>query len=238
MWGERCIELDSGTEMFCADRDAYDGHSDVVQPLLDGRTGRWFIYTCREGDRDASPRVALFDSRGGRVWGDLESGHIDMGWVARLGDAGEQVAMAARIGTKTCGPDGRFHQELEEFAWRALSGERVCLAFSPYKTIPVDLNGDGLHELVRGAPGGDGEVLDRHGKAVGHLGGALATACKLMDRPGEQVLSYDDGGTVRIWADRNALDSDAARARYAHPFYQANRRLSATGYNLAVLGGL
>ena len=33
LWGERCIELDKGTELFCADRDVYHGHSDVVQPF-------------------------------------------------------------------------------------------------------------------------------------------------------------------------------------------------------------
>ena len=29
MWGERCIRLDTGTEVFCADRDSYRGHSDI-----------------------------------------------------------------------------------------------------------------------------------------------------------------------------------------------------------------
>ncbi|MGH2371025.1 MAG: hypothetical protein ACRDI2_22845, partial [Chloroflexota bacterium] len=34
LWGERCIELDTGRERFCADREAYRGHSDIVQPFL------------------------------------------------------------------------------------------------------------------------------------------------------------------------------------------------------------
>jgi len=45
-------------------------------------------------------------------------------------------------------------------------------------------------------------------------------------------------GTIRIWADRNAADTPAAQARYAHPFYRAHQRLTATGYNLINLTGL
>jgi hypothetical protein len=238
MWGERCIELDAGRERFCADRDVYRGHSDIIQPLLDRATGRWFLYTCRESDRQASPRVVLFDAAGRRVWGAVEEGHIDMGWVARLTDDGRYVAMAIRIGAKTCGPDGRFHQDLQEYTFDALTGEPYPLPFSIYRTIPVDLSGDGLHELVRGAPSGNGEVLDRHGRTLAHLGGPVALASKFLDHPGEQLLSYHPDGTLRIWSDRNAVDSAAALARYTHPFYQANHRLSSTGSNLGVLAGI
>lgn len=44
--------------------------------------------------------------------------------------------------------------------------------------------------------------------------------------------------TIRVWADRNAVDSPAARARYGHPFYGANQRLTGIGYNLPNLGGI
>jgi len=238
MWGERCIELDTGTEVFCADRDVYRGHSDVIQPVLDRSTGRLFLYTCRESDGHVSPRVALFDDEGTRVWGAVDRGHVDMGWVARLGPNREHVAMAIRIGKKTCGPDGRFHQDPEEFVFDALTGEPRSVPFSVYRTIPVDLNGDGYHELVRGVAGGDGEVLDRNGRTLGSVGGPIALASKFMDHAGEQVLSYHPDGTVRVWADRNAMDTDAALARYAHPFYATNQRLSSVGYNLTVLAGL
>ena len=238
MWGERCIELDTGTERFCADRNVYGGHSDIIQPVFDRTGDRWFLYTCRESDRDASPRVVLFDAAGNRLWGDVETGHMDMGWVARLGDGGRQVAMAIRIGHKTCGPTGRFHEGMEEFTYDALTGEKRPLGFSVYRTLPVDLDGDGYHELVRGVPGGDGEVLDRQGRTWGTVRGTVAMASKFLDRPGEQVLAFERDGTLRAWADGNARDGEDAMARYAHPFYKANQRLTSSGSNLCALGGL
>jgi len=238
MWGERCLELDTGRERFCADRDVYRGHSDIIQPILDRTANRWFIYTCREGDPTARPRVVLFDHQGRRVWSDIDQGHLDMGWVARIGPDGRQIAMATRIGHKTCGPDGRFHEGVEQFTYDALTGRPYPLQFSTYRTVPVDLSGDGCHELVRGQASGDGELFDRHGNTVANIDGSIALASKFVDHPGEQLLSYHADGTLQIWADRNAADSDAALARYRHPFYRANQRLSSTGANLCVLAGL
>lgn len=237
MWGERCIELSGGQQIFCADDVVYRGHSDLVQPML-GPDGRWRIFTIRESHPEASPRVVMFDDLGRRLWGHVDAGHIDMGWVARLGPRGEHVAAAIRIGEKSCGPDGRFHQQMDEFAFDALSGEPMALGFSHYRTLPVDLNGDGRHELVRGLPSGAGEVLSRDGEVVGTVGGATAMACKFLDRPGEQLLSYHGDGAVRIWADANAHDTPAALQRYAHPFYARNRALTACGYNWVNLGGV
>jgi hypothetical protein len=236
MWGERCLRLADGTERFCADREAYRGHSDVVQPFFDRESGRWFFYTCRESDPRATPRVVLFDDDGRPVWGAVEAGHIDMGWVARLDE--RLVAMAIRIDAKTCGPDGRFHQGTQEFSFDALTGEPHPLPFSVYHTLPVDLDGDGCHELVRGVPGGDGGILDSQGRCLGSVGGPAALVSRFLDRPGEQILAYYADGTVRAWGDRNARDTPAALARYAHPFYAANHRLSSTGYNLGVLAGI
>ena len=238
LWGERCIELDAGCELFCADRDTYRGHSDVAQPILDRESEQWFVYTCRESEQEVSPRVALYDDRGQRVWGAVDAGHIDMGWVARLGDGGRLVGSAIRIGHKTCGPDGRFHTGIDEFTFDALTGEPIDLGFSTYGTIPVDLNGDGHHELVRGRASRDGEVLDRHGRLIGDIGAPTAMASKFLALPGEQILAYYPDGTLRIWADRNARDTEKALARYARPFYAANQRLTGVGYNLSNLGGL
>ncbi len=239
MWGERCIELDTGKELFCADRDSYRGHSDVVQPFTDPRTGQWLVYTCRESDPRAQPRVVVFDAKGARVWGDVGEGHMDMGWVARLGDSGAPVAMAIRIGSKGAGPGGTTRTGVQEFVFNAVTGEKLDLGFSVYRTLPVDLDGDSLHELVRATDGGL-EVIDRKGHRLATLGagGEVAMACKLLDLPGEHVLVAYPDGTLRVWADPRAKDSAAALARFRHPLYQANRRLFGTGYNLNVLGGL
>ena len=237
LWGERCLELDTGNELFCGDRDAYRGHSDVVQPVLNRRSNRWFIYTCRESG-GVSPRIALFDDGGRRVWGDLEKGHIDMGWIARLGPDGEPLAMAIRIGSKSAGPQGFFRKSVEEFTYDAFTGRPHELPFSIFCTLPVDLNGDGVHELVRGIAEGDGFVVDRVGKIIGNVDGHVAMASKFLDRPGEQMLCYREDGTIRIWADRSAQDTAAAKARYTHRFYRANQKLTATGYNIVNLGGI
>ena len=242
MWGERCIELDTGTQRFCADEDVYKGHSDIVIPTHDldasDGEGEWLLYTCRESDGNAAPRVVLFDAKGQRRWGHVERGHMDMGWVARTNDDHSHTAMSIRIGAKTCGPDGRFHQQMDKFAFDVRTGDEITLPFDPYLTKPVDLDGDGYHEFVRGVPGGDGEVFDRHGQRIGSVGGSAAIVCKFLDHPGEQILSYHKDGTLRTWVDPNAQDTEFAKSRYGHPLYDANRRLSNTGQNWSVLAGI
>ncbi|MEK3914564.1 hypothetical protein [Paenibacillus sp. FSL H7-0331] len=238
MWGERCIELNTGKELFCADRDVYEGHSDVVQPILDSSSQTWSLFTVRESDPAATPRVVMFDDQGNRKWGDVEQGHMDIGWAARLKDDRSHVTMAIRIGAKTCGPDGRFHQDMDEFTYDAGTGKPYELPFSVYRTMPVDLNGDGFHELVRGMPGGDGEVIDRNGVSLGSVGGTVAMATKFLDMPGEQILAFSADGTISIWADRNAEDTPEAIARYNHPYYKACQKLYAVGYNLYIISGL
>ena len=116
--------------------------------------------------------------------------------------------------------------------------EEHTLSFSVYGTLPVDLNGDGYHELVRGIPGQDGAVLDRRGNALGCVGASVAMLSKFLDHPGEQLLAYHPDGTLQVWGDRKAQDSRQALARYTHPLYAANQRLTGVGYNLPNLGGL
>lgn len=115
IWGERAIDIATGREQYCADRDSYRGHSDAVIPVFDDVSGEWFVYTNREGDPTAQPRVCLYDALGHRVWGQVDQGHMDMGWVARW-DNGQRVATSIRIGHKTCGPDGRFHTGMTELS--------------------------------------------------------------------------------------------------------------------------
>jgi len=91
------------------------------------------------------------------------------------------------------------------------------------KEMPkVKLNGDGVHELVRGIPGGDGEVIGGTGVILGNVGGPTAMACKFMDMAGEQLLVYHPGGKVQVWADIEAEDNEFARSRYSHPLYAVN----------------
>ncbi|MHC4396508.1 MAG: hypothetical protein ACYS1A_12715 [Planctomycetota bacterium] len=238
LWGERCIGLDTGRELFCADRDVYQQHSDVIQPVYDRSQNRWFIYTCREGGQKISPRVVLFNDKGRRVWSDVDYGHMDIGWVARIGENGEHIAMAIRIGSKTAGPKGFFRQGMEEFSYKALTGEKYPLRFSTYKTLPVDLNGDGIHELVKGADKGMSLIIDGQGKVLGKFKGSVVMASKLIDHPGEQLLCYRPDGMLRILADANAKDNADALWRYNNPFYKASQALTASGSNRILLGGL
>lgn len=240
MWGERCISMDTGEELFCCDRDVYRGHSDIVQPVWDESSRRWYIYTFRENDPEAKPRVVLFSDTGARVWGAVDHGHIDMGWVARLGEDREHIATALRIGTKKSGAVGHSHEGIEEFGFQALTGRPFRLPFATYRTLPVDLDGDGRHELVTGLYRGNGVVYDWRGNIIGNTGCGhkLSMASKLLDAPGEQICITSPDGILRILGARGAEDSAEARTRYANPFYKSNQKLSASGYHINILGGV
>lgn len=239
LWGERCIELAGGKELFCADRDSYKGHSDIVSPVFNKLTKRWEVLICRESDDFSAPRICYYNDEGERLWGDLDLGHIDLGWAARLADDKSHYVMGIRIGKKTCGPDGRFHDHYDEFVYDPKDGSRIKLGFSVYKTLPVDINGDGYHELVRGLPAADGDVLDRKGNIIGNIGGCVALSGKLLkDKAGEQMLTYSEDGTIRIWYDENAEDTPDAMERYQNPFYEKAQSVMGNGYNWCILGGI
>jgi hypothetical protein len=240
LWGERAISLDDGTELFCADREKWDGHSDVVQPTR-REDGGWYIYTVRESNADQAPRVVTYDDEGERVWSVVESGHIDMGWTARLEPDASHVAMAIRIGNKTAGTSGFGREGVEEFRFDAYTGEERDQPYPLYGAVPVDLDGDGLHELAYGGPRGsdvDGDVRDGKGELLGNFEGTIAMASKFLDHPGEQILTYTAGGHVAALGDANTEDTDRARERYDHPYYEKAQRLTAVGYNWVNLGGL
>lgn len=250
LWGERLMSFRDGAEIFCADRVVYDGHSDIIQPVLsaDGKT--WSLYTCRESTEynhnfphlvrpPISPRVVLFDSKGERVWSALEYGHMDMGWIGRVGADRTPLAGAVRIGKKSAGPDGKRHTAIEEFLWDGLSGSPSGARVPVYRTQPVDIDGDGRHEFIRGSAGADGMLFDASGKSLGSLGGPAALLSKVTDTcGGEQILTYAPDGKVTLWGNRTATDSEDARRRYTHPYYKANQRLGASASNLINLGGL
>lgn len=238
LWGERCIELDRGSEVFCAYREEYRGHSDVVYPFWSRQRDGYLVYTIRESDLPASPRVTVFDAKGQHVWGDLEVGHVDIGWVGRIISSESGAALAVRISGKTCGAKGRFHEGVEEFLYDVETGARIPIVGRLMDTIPVDVNGDGVHELVRGISEGNGDVVKADGSVLGNVRGMVAMACRFLDYPGEQILSFDWQGTVRAWYDENATDSDELRRRLASPAYKRMQRLTAVGYNLCPMAGL
>lgn len=243
-WGERCISIDNGQQLFVADREVYNGHSDVIQPTLNRQTGRWSLFTCREsGDNgEISPRVVMFDDKGNRLWTDLDKGHMDMGWTAQTGkDSLPVLAFTISRGGKVAGPGGFLRTNVVEYAYHAWTGKRIRLSFNAYNTVPVDLDGDGYHEFACAL----GEQADRKvyalsGQVVADLGEYqyIAMASKILNLPGEQIMTYSPDGTVKIWADKNAKDRKEALTRYANPYYKAAQRLTANGYNMVNLGGL
>lgn len=238
LWGERCISLDTGVEIFCCDRDSYQGHSDIIQPVWLEKEKRWVIYTCRETPGYA-PRVVTYNADGTRLWGDVAEGHMDMGWVAHFGPESRPVAMSIAIGAKSCGPEGRFHADRAEYAWDVATGEPIALPFSVYRTIPIDLNGDGEHELVAGVAGGSGDLLNGKGEVIGSIGaGTVALVGRITDHPGEQLLAFYPDGRLCLWHDAEAKDAASFKERIARKSYQFNQRLGACGYNTAVICGL
>lgn len=242
IWGERVISLDTGATLVCCDEQAYDGHSDLVQPFQDRRTGAWSLYTLRESDPRAAPRAVCFGADGRRLWGALDQGHLDQGWIAQSGADRAPLAWALRIGSKGSGPAGFVRTAREEFLWDARTGRRLPLDVSIYGTLPVDLTGAGRHLLVRAlaGTGGDGAVLDPESgmRTLGHVAGQAVLACRLFGQPGERIVCFEREGLVTAWGDADAEDTPVARARYANPFYAANARLAGVGYNWMNLGGL
>lgn len=238
LWGERCIELNKGTQLFCADEDVWEGHSDIVQPVYNYSEKAWGFFTCRENYLRQAPRVVFYDHKGNRMWGDLDQGHIDTGWAARLGPEGEPVVLGVKVGEKVRTAEGERRTGIVEHTYEAFGGEKINLGFDVYSSIPVDINGDGIHELVKGYFEGDGTVLDREGNVIGNIGGLSAMASKFASLPGEQILSYSKSGIISIWADKNANDNERAKVRYENSFYKVNQKQTGNGYNLFTLGGI
>lgn len=228
-WGDRCIDIDTGQDIWVADQAGWRGHSDIVQPTLDLKTGKWLIYTCRESTDPAEARgVVMFDDHGRELWGVRGLGHMHDGWVGRLCDDGSHLC----------------------YAYDASSRKHYCFdtqgrpretGFSLEGTLPVDFDGDGLHELVYTNGDSRGLVIDRHGREIARLEGEPAYGARILGLPGEQIVTWPrgkGGGTIRIYAMPSAADSPAARRRYRHPFYAACLRIWAVGYNWRNLPGL
>ncbi len=201
LYGERCLSFDTGEELFCCDRDTWHGHSDVIAPFRDPHTGQYLIFTCREGHQAGQPRVVCFDDKGERVWSRIDEGHMDMGWVAHIGDNGHPIAMAVRIGQKRFTQQGIKRSDKECFTWDAVTGAEVEPGFDVFGTVPYDINGDGFDELIKG-----NEILDHKGSPMAAFQGTSPAAGTFLDLPGLHIAAWQPDGTVRFYADRNAAD--------------------------------
>ena len=238
-WGERIISLDDGREVLDYAPE-YNGHSDVITPLMDYASGRVYVYTCREGGEvPGQQRVYTFYGEGGVAWSAIEKGHMHTGWGAnvRLRDDGgaDKIVMAMR--EHFVPDDTGFNHEVDGvFYFDAFTGKEA--AFSPEirgdKLYPVDLDGDGLHEFFAGEGERAGELLDTDGKAVGRIPVRCFRIGKMLGHPGEQIMGVgSDGHAVEIWGDAEARDGEIMRKRYALPYLPFMQKLMATGYNSA-----
>ena len=238
-WGERLISLDDGHEVFDYAPE-YDGHSDVITPLMDYRTGEIYIYTCREGgERPGQQRVYTFRAGGGAAWSALETGHIHTGWGANVRLPDEQsdgkIVMAMR--QHFVPDDTGFNHEVDGvFYYDAFTGEEAD--FRPEvrgdKLYPVDLNGDGLHEFLVGEGERTGDVLGPDGRMAGHMGVRCFRVGKTLGHAGEQIMGIGaDGRSVEIWGDADARDGEIMKIRYGLPYLPFMQKLMATGYNSA-----
>ncbi len=238
LWGERCLSLRDGHEVFCIERANWQGHSDMCQPIYDGENHRWLVYINRESDEKIPPRIGLYDVAGKAVWSDVAWGHIHKGWAGRIGLDGRLIANGMRITGQSKDAVGRYYTGITEFVYDAFTGEKLQWPFSLFDTAPVDVDGDGLHEILRGVAAGDTYLLDRQGKEIAHLGGKVAMNSKILDAPGEQIMIYYPDGTVKIFRDVNAQDSMAALKRYESPVYRRNQYARNIENNICMLGGI
>ncbi len=235
-WGERLISLEDGHELFCGDKGKYFGHSDIVAPFEDVKTGKRYIYTCREDyEQEGEPRVVTYNEKGEREWTAVDStGHMHNGWLANIGPNHRKVAMAMRITRKVIN-HSIVDTEPEDFYFDAVTGEELeaPLPFTGHESMPIDFDGDGYHEFYGTGGTWKGYVLDRDGRPHGFVGGdGVVRSGKIMDRPGEMLMVYyQEEGKVRIWGDADAVESEYNRKRFANGYHQKMQHFMGTGYN-------
>ena len=235
-WGERLISLEDGHEVFCGDKGKYLGHSDIVVPFEDIKTGKKYIYTCREDyEQEGEPRVVTYNEKGEREWTAVDSiGHMHNGWIANIGPDYRKVAMAMRI-TRRVIDNAIVDTEPEDFYFDAVTGEPLesPLPFKGDEFMPVDFDGDGYHEFYGAGGAKKGCVVDREGKVQGFIGGdGVVRSGKIMQWPGELLMVYyQDEGKVRIWGDADAVESEYCKKRFAHSYHWRMQHFMGTGYN-------
>lgn len=220
MYGERCLELDKGTDVFNTDNNKFSGHSDVAQPVWDATARKWYLFCCRENQNNIPPRVCLLDYTGKVVWGHVDDGHIDQGIVARLGDGYRHLAFALKINSKSFEKSGIVRGGQIEYHYDALTGAEVHLPYSLNGMQPVDVNGDGYHELVY-QNGNRSVIINRKGEELASFEGKAILVGKLVDLPGEQIVILDQG-ELKLLTNINANDCAFALERYKNPVYKIN----------------
>lgn len=235
-WGERLISMDDGHEVIDYAPD-YKGHSDLICPYMDYKTGDWYIFTCREGDdQEGVKRVFSFKKEGGIAWEQVDYGHMHTAWSANVLDGYGKIFMAMR--QKFQPDDSGFVHVLDGiFYFDAYTGEPVdfklpCLGT---EVLPIDLDGDGYHEFLVTRGDLAGSVLDRHGEVMTTMpegfGGKIRMG-KILDAPGEHLMiKKPNSSIVQIVGDVEAVDGEIMQKRYALPYLRFMQKLMATGYN-------
>ncbi len=233
MWGERVLSLDDGHEVIDYAPE-FHGHSDVVVPFEDYKTGDRYIYTCREDDErpELNNRIVMFRADGSKAWGALEKGHIHTGWVATVLDGYGKIVFAMSQHFNPNGP--RLTNDIDgEYFFDALTGKPVDFQLPCYgrEADPIDINGDGYSEFI--VQGGEhhGDILDRFGKKICNIGCGCMRMGKIIDHPGEQLMVYRGDGLVEILGDADAVDGDIIKHRYSTPYLHFMQKMMATGYN-------
>lgn len=226
--GERCVEFDKGDELFIMDNKKWNDHSDVVQPVWNSTDKKWYYWTIREKGEDVPrSRAVLFDEKGISVWGVKETiGHFHRGWIANIGPGGQKLAMAARYAKNKENAVTFKGKEFERWVYDAFTGKEVKVPFNPLGS-PLDFNGDGIHEILV-----NDEIVDNTGKKWGTIGenATVITTNKITSLPGEQILAYYPDGAVKLWADKNGLDTPATKQAFSSRYYQRNNQMTGVGY--------
>ncbi len=243
-WGERLISVEDGHEVICYDRDAYEGHSDIIIPFLNFETKERLLFTCREGADEADvPRVVCFNEDGSHAWNALDEGHMHYGWLATVknGDGYRRVVMAMKL-VQHFGENSLTVDDKVEYYFDAFTGEILdwSLPCKGSKVVPVDINGDGYSEFFCAEGDDIGWFFDSDGNKLFKIkesfepreGVQVKNGWILKDYPCEQVMIACEDGKVRIYGDTEAKGSEIFNFRQTYKGYHAfAQKLMATGYN-------
>ncbi|NCO40305.1 MAG: hypothetical protein COZ06_12990 [Armatimonadetes bacterium CG_4_10_14_3_um_filter_66_18] len=178
--------------------------------------------------------MATFDAAGKRVWGAVDQGHMDMGWVDRLG-AGN-VYNAEQQGVPyfyayTTRPDGQRLRGGDTFAHSAPRGRPWGVGIGPLLTGSYYGDGYALGEHLRQGGIGDNEALFEF----------LWRDAKLEDKPREELpLSRYFGGPFGWMVARTGWDDQSVLAEMKVNVYNfANHQhLDAGAFQLYHKGAL